>query len=164
MSASGSSNSSVGVVGKIAGREKSIGKIHLNAVDPHKAVGSDQVLGVLLKSCSTVFAGPLAKIFNGSLSAGYVRNAFKPSHIRPLFKSGDVSAAKNIRPVSLLPIVSRILECFVKQQLTTYLSENGLFSESQFANRRQRSTEDAVALSNVFFATETSPDLKSGLI
>ena len=34
----------------------------------------------------------------------------------------------------------------MKQQLTTYLSENGLFSESQFANRRQRSTEDAVAL------------------
>ena len=44
----------------------------LNAVDPHKAVGSDQVPGVLLKSCSTVLAGPLAKIVNGSLSAGYV--------------------------------------------------------------------------------------------
>ena len=40
----------------------------LNAVDPHKAVGSDQVPGVLLKSCSTVLAGPLAKIVNGSLN------------------------------------------------------------------------------------------------
>ena len=59
---------------------------------------------------------------------------------------GDVYVAKNFRPVSLLPIVSRILEYFVKQQLTTYLSENGLFSESQFAYRRQRSTEDAVVL------------------
>ena len=34
----------------------------------------------------------------------------------------------------------------MKQQLTTYLSENGLFSESQFSNKRERSTEDAVAL------------------
>ena len=42
--------------------------------------------------------------------------------------------------------MSRILECFVKQQLTKYLSENGLFSEIQFASKRQRSTEDAVAL------------------
>ena len=33
----------------------------LNAVDPHEAVGSDQVPGVLLKSCSTVLASPLAK-------------------------------------------------------------------------------------------------------
>ena len=86
MSASGSSNSSVGVGSKIAGREKSIGKMRQNAVDPHKAVGSDQVSGVLLKSCSTVLAGTLAKIFNGSLSAGYVPRAFKPSHINPLFQ------------------------------------------------------------------------------
>ena len=50
------------------------------------------------------------------------------------------------RPMSLLPIVLLILEYFVKQQLTAYLSENGLFSESQFAYRRQRSTEDAVVL------------------
>ena len=115
MSGSGSSDSSVGVGGKIAGREKSIAKIWLNAVDPNKAVGSDQVPGLLLKSCSTVLAGTLAKIFNGSLSSSYVPKAFIPSHISPLFKSGDVSVVKNIRPVSRSPIVSRILECFVKQ-------------------------------------------------
>ena len=62
MSASGSSDSSVGVGGKIAGREKSIEKIRQNAVGPHQAVGSDQVPGVLLKSCSTVLAGTLANI------------------------------------------------------------------------------------------------------
>ena len=104
MSASGSSDSSVGVGGKIAGREKSIEKIRLNAVDPHKAVGSDQVPGVLLKSCSTVLAGPLAKIFNGSLSAGYVPRAFKPSHIRPLFKSGDASEPKTLDPCPCYPL------------------------------------------------------------
>ena len=44
----------------------------------------------------------------------------------------------------------------MKQQLTTYLSENGLFSESQFANRRQRSTEDAVVLaSNIWLTAKT---------
>ena len=88
----------------------------------------------------------MPRISNDSLSARYAPSAFKPSPISPFFKSGDVSAAKNIRPVSLLPIVSRILECFVKQQLTTYLSENGLFSESQFANKQQRSAEEAVVL------------------
>ena len=118
----------------------------LNVIDPHKAVGSDHVPGVLLKSCSTVLAGPLAQIVNASLTEGYVPRGFKLSHISPLFKSGDVSVAKNFRPVSLLPIVSRILEYFVKQQLTTYLSEQGLFSESQFAYRQQRSTEDAAIL------------------
>ena len=54
--------------------------------------------------------------------------------------------AKNYRPVSLLPIVSRILEYFVKQQVTDNLTEHKLFPESQFAYRRQHSTEDAVVL------------------
>ena len=101
---------------------------------------------MLLKSCSTVLASPLAKIVNGSVSASYVPRAFKLSHISPLFKSGDVSVAQTFRPVSLLPIVPRILEYFVKQQLTTYMPANGLFSESQFACRLQHSTEDAVVL------------------
>ena len=108
MSASGSSDSSVIVGGKIAGREKSIGKIRLNAVDPHKAVGSDQVPGVLLKSCSTILASTLAKIFNGSLSAGYIHRAFKPSHISPLFKSGDVSESKNI---NIRPVRAKATHC-----------------------------------------------------
>ena len=54
--------------------------------------------------------------------------------------------AKNYRPVSLRAIVSRILEYFFKQQVTDYLTEYKLFPESQFAYRRQHSTEDAVVL------------------
>ena len=68
-------------------KEVSVGDVLtcLNAVDPHKAVGSHQVPGVLLKSCSTVLAGPLAQIVNASLAAGYVPRAFRLSYISPLF-------------------------------------------------------------------------------
>ena len=40
----------------------------------------------------------------------------------------------------------RNLEYFVKQQVSDYLKERKLFPESEFAYRRQRSTEDAVVL------------------
>jgi len=105
----------------------------LQAVNPHKAVGSDHVPGVVLKSCARVLAEPLANIINASLSTGYVPLKFKISYVSPLFKSGDRTEAKNYRPVSLLPIVSRILE-------------QRLLPESQFAYRKHRSTEDAVTL------------------
>lgn len=118
----------------------------LQAVNPHKAVGSDHVPGVVLKSCARVLAEPLANIINASLSTGYVPLKFKISYVSPLFKSGDRTEAKNYRPVSLLPIVSRILEHFVKKQLNEYLSEQRLLPESQFAYRKHRSTEDAVTL------------------
>ena len=81
-----------------------------------------------------------------------------------IFTSGDVSAAKNVRPVSMLPIASGILEYFVKQQLTTYLSDIGVFSKSQFDYRRQRSTEDPVVLAINRWLTATIERKYTGVV
>ena len=68
------------------------------------------------------------------------------ANISPLFKGGDVTVASNYRPVSLLPIVSRLLEKFVQQRLMSFLGENNLLPDSQFAYRKNHSTEDAITL------------------
>lgn len=118
----------------------------LAMVDPRKATGSDLIPGFLLKKCADVLAPSLAQLVNMSLESGQVPSSFKVSHVSPLFKGGDPAIAKNYRPVSLLPIVSRILEGFVKQQLTAYLSRHQLLPVSQFAYRKSHSTEDALTL------------------
>lgn len=118
----------------------------LRAVDPAKATGSDLVPGIVLKSCSAVLAPVVCKIINVSLAHGEVPSSYKHSHISPLYKSGDKSVARNYRPVSLLPILSRILEYFVKKQVSTYLDTYNLLPATQFAYRKNHSTEDALAL------------------
>ena len=117
----------------------------LCSVDPAKAVGSDMIPGLVLKSCASV-AEPLTHIVNASLTAGCVPTAFKMSHVSSLYKSGDVTMGKKHKRVSLLLIVSRIFEYFVCQQVTDNLTQHKLFPESQFAYKRQHSTEDAVVL------------------
>ena len=62
------------------------------------------------------------------------------------FKGGDVTVASNYRPVSLLPIISRMLEKFVQQRLMSFLTANMLLPDSQFAYRKNHSTEDAITL------------------
>ena len=66
----------------------------------------------------------------------------------PLFKSGDPTVPSNYRPVSLLPIVSRLLERVVKEQVDDYLSKHtcSLLPVTQFAYRPNHSTEDALVL------------------
>lgn len=118
----------------------------LKAVDSHKATGSDMVPGLVLKECARTLGPPLTRIINSSLQSGKFPTPFKVSHISPLFKSGDPASARNYRPVSLLPIISRIVEAVVKKQLTAYLIDNDLFPETQFAYRKQHSTEDALTL------------------
>jgi len=118
----------------------------LKSVDPHKATGSDSVPGVVLKQCAKTIAPDFTRLVNASLTSGRVPDHFKLSHISPLYKGGDPASSKNYRPVSLLPILSRLLEAIVKKQLTAYLDRHNLLPRSQFAYRHAHSTEDAVTL------------------
>ena len=73
-----------------------------------KAVGSDGIPGIVLKNCARDLSPFLLQIINTSLPNGTVPSQYKVSHISPLFKNGDPSFARNYRPVSLLPVVSRM--------------------------------------------------------
>ena len=116
------------------------------SLDERKATGHDGLPAVVLKRCADTLAPSLAKLFNVSLSSGTVPSKFKMVNISPLFKGGDVTVASNYRPVSLLPIISRMLEKFVQQRLMSFLTVNMLLPDSQFAYRKNHSTEDAITL------------------
>ena len=116
----------------------------LKNVDPTKSTGSDGIPGLVLRQSATVTAPTLQIIFNTSLCSGYVPKSFKLSHVSPLYKSGDKATASNYRPISLLPIVSRLLETIVKSTLVGYLSALNLLPASQFAYRQKHSTDDAL--------------------
>ena len=117
---------------------------HLESIDPRKATGSDGIPGLLLKKCAAVIAPSLTAIFNVSLTTGELPRAFKVANIAPVYKSGDREEAGNYRPISLLPIVSKVLEKIVSAQLKQFIQRNNLLPETQFAYRANHSTEDAL--------------------
>ena len=47
----------------------------------------------------------------------------------------------NYRPISVLPVVSKIIETVITDQLNTYFIENHLFSSQQYGFRKKSSTE-----------------------
>ena len=59
--------------------------------------------------------------------------------ITPVYKSGDRETASNYRPISLLPIVSKLLEKIVSTQLKAFLASNSLLPEIQFTYRANHS-------------------------
>ena len=68
-------------------------------------------------------------------SEGYltncVENDWKNASVTPILKSGDDHIVNNYRPVSVLPIVSKILERHVFNAFYEYLSNNKLITCSQ---------------------------------
>ena len=62
----------------------------------------------------------------------------------PKSGSGDLAQPSNYRPISLLSVLSKILEKVVCVQFTNYVEPYQLLCSSQYAYRAHHSTEDAV--------------------
>ena len=68
----------------------------------------------------------------------------KIARIVPLFKSGDPSLFNNYRPVSVLPIFSKILEKIVYNRLVKYLDKYKVLNIFQFGFRKNHSASMAL--------------------
>ena len=61
----------------------------------------------------------------------------------PVLKKGDPKKLCNYRPVSCLPVASKLLETIVCSQMTDYLEDNHLLPQNQHGFRSKRSTMSA---------------------
>ena len=71
---------------------------------------------------------------------------WKAAKVTPIFKSGNHELPESYRPVSVLPVLSKILEKAVHRQFIDFLESNNLLSESQFRFRKRRFTKLAATL------------------
>lgn len=108
------------------------------------APGHDKISTKFLKNNFTHFLTPLKHIINLSLISGVFPDHCKLAKVIPIFKSSCKTNMSNYRPISLLSVVSKVLEKCVKVQLQNYLEENQLLSEHQFGFRRNKNTSDAL--------------------
>ena len=97
----------------------------------------------MLKDSAEIIAYPLTKIINFSLINGCVPNEWKEARVIPLFKAGKSDNMDNYRPVSILPVVSKILERAVHIQLYKFFADNNLLNPYQSGFRKRHSTETA---------------------
>ena len=64
-----------------------------------------------------------------------------------VFKNvGERSTAKSYRPVSLVSVVSKVVEKLVNNRIADHLEKCGLFSDFQYGFRSSRSTEDLLTV------------------
>ena len=108
------------------------------------ACGSDGISLRFIKDSLFIIAFYITIIVNTSIVTNIFPSSWKYPHVIPAFKGGDSDEITNYRPISLLPIISKILEKIVATQLTTYLETNNLLSHSQHGFRPKLSTETAL--------------------
>ena len=112
----------------------------LLSLSPRKAIGLDDISPRFLKDGADAIVEPVSHIVNISILTETVPSSFKSAKVIPLFKKGSKLDAGNYRPVSVLPVLSKILERAVDFQLKEFLEKNGLIFENQSGFRNGFST------------------------
>ena len=116
-------------------------EIAFSSLKISKAPGYDNISAKMIKGCLPSLKIPLLYLFNLSLSTGTFPDKMKVAEILPLFKSGAKSVVGNYRPISLLPIFSKIFEKIIHKKLYTYLNDSNILYNKQFGFRKNYSTD-----------------------
>lgn len=115
----------------------------IKKLNPSKTKDYYGLQTTLLQRNNLHLARPLCMLINQSIVECVFPNTLKVAYITPIFKAGCKMEVKNYRPVSILPVVSKVIEKAVTQQLTEHIEQSKLLNPSQYGFRRGYSTESA---------------------
>ena len=110
----------------------------------NKATGLDEIPARLLKDGASVIAKPIAYLINLTIRGGEIPSEWKEAKVTPIFKSDKRNEGNSYRPISVLPLIFKIMEHTIQVQLVAFLKDNNVSSIYQPGFQRNHSTETAV--------------------
>lgn len=111
----------------------------LNALNPDKGPGPDDIPPLFLIKCRINILKPLTIIFNTSLHSGIFPHRWKLSKIVPVHKGGAKNIIKNYRPISILSAIPKLFESLVYDFVSNHVKH--IIIENQHGFVRGRNLE-----------------------
>ncbi|GBP00744.1 Probable RNA-directed DNA polymerase from transposon X-element [Eumeta japonica] len=120
-------------------------KAVIKNLNPKKSPGRDKITNTMIVNLPSVALKTILFIFNSMLRTGYFPSTWKQSEIVMISKPGkDVTQVTSYRPISLLPVLSKIFEKIVLKSLTPHIATTNLIPNHQFWFREKHSTIEQV--------------------
>lgn len=108
------------------------------------STGYDGISTKIIKTVSTIIAPVLSHLINMCILHGVFPKELKISIIKPLFKKDNKDNMSSYRPIALIPILSKIFERVIYNQINSYFEKNKLFVDSQKGFRKNKSIDMAI--------------------
>lgn len=112
----------------------------INNLDNNTSSGLDGITTKTIKCIKNVLAENMANCVNKCFDAGYFPDTLKIAKVSPLFKSGSKSDPGNYRPISVLPVMSKIFEKIIHNRLLKYLKSIDFLFNKQYGFRPKSNT------------------------
>ena len=113
----------------------------ISKLDKKKATGIDNISAKILHLSSPVIANHITDICNHSIRTSTFPTSWKKAHVIPLHKRNSTENPEDYMPISILPLLSKILEKHVYNALYEFLTVNDLISNKQSGFRSNHSCE-----------------------
>ena len=113
----------------------------------NKATEVDNQAGRFLKDGSNTLCTSIARICNLSIKVASFPDKCKVAKIMPLYKKGLKTDPKNFRPISLLPLISKIIERIIHNQSKNFLSDNNVLCKYQCHTSMTKSQKVSILVS-----------------
>ena len=104
------------------------------------ATGMDNIPAKIIKNTKSILSPYLTKIINLSFETKTFPDILKNAIIKPIFKKDDKNDISNYRPISILPVISKIFERATLNQLIEYFEKYDLINCFQHAYRKFHGT------------------------
>ena len=108
------------------------------------APGFNNISMGTIKECINCIISPLTSIFNLSITTGAVPDEMKTAGVIPLYKSGAHNVFTNYRPVSIVPVLSKMLEKIMYKRFLAFLDRHKILSDTRFGFSKDQSTSYAL--------------------
>ena len=105
------------------------------------ATGWDDLRPKIIKDIKNDIKLQLTHICNLSFTSGVFPTELKLANVVPIYKANDEMVFSNYRPVSVLPVLSKLLERLMYNRLICYINANRLLYKLQFGFQKRKSTE-----------------------
>ena len=118
----------------------------IKSLAANKAPGYDKISARVLKDSCESIAPVISRLVNNSFKMAAFPKAWKIAEVIPIPKEGNSEEPANNRPISLLPILSKVhvSERLAHKQFVEFLTMHDKLSTYQSGNRKMYSTETAL--------------------
>ena len=119
-------------------------KMILDNLDSWGGVDPDNFFPLFFKNMSSILAPKLSRLYRFLFRRCTFPDERKLCNVVPVPKGTLSADSSNYRPISILPVLSKVAEKLIFRPLYRYLEANGMLSISQYAYRKQLGTCDAL--------------------
>lgn len=109
--------------------------VHLHSLKNKKSTGHDDLNSTAIKRLPMEIVDMLVVIFNKCLELSYWPKVFKHAIVVPVPKGKVSNNIKNYRPISLLSVLSKVLEKCILKRIKKHVNLNNLLPNTQFGFR-----------------------------